>query len=281
MASKFADETFFELIGKNTGVKKDKEDRQYYVETGTKRRLPHRISIPVTVEDSKGKLKRKLMGTFATFGGVLSWIAVNLPQTSYEEAKEAICKYYGQPLTLRAGPTPEMIKDDPNIDVEQMALDAMVPGVIHAADHVPRKRTTKKLEDGEIAAPTKRKAKKEVKAKKPKKAKKVVIAGEKGYALVGTTKNADKALVPVTDVTELLKIKSRMRKRAGGLAPIEVEHDGLTYIFQAGLENEEIASKLKVNPWAGSNNIKGEFLVEATKKFKLTFSDATAMDIAE
>lgn len=260
--TEFATEEFLKAAGRSSGERTNKEtDEKYFIETGTKRHIPHRIGIPVVTVSPKGRKTRKLVGTFNTFAGAYAWGIANAPQPQWELIRDAICDYYGQPKTLRPGPTTEMLIEDNTCDIH-LQYDGEVPGVIVAG----------------VAAPKRTRASKGVKksAGKKKKAKKIAaLKGGRGFSVIRPVKNTEKALVSLESAMDVLKVRERMGRR--GTQLVELEQDGLTFIYQASL-NEKAAEKLKVNPWAGANAIQGEFMVMSSKKFKLPFS-AQPMEI--
>lgn len=265
----YATEEFIKAAGRFSGVKVDKATgSKYFTETGTGRHIPHRIGIPVETNNKAGKTSRKIVGCFRTFSGALAWGAAHTTQGAFEELRNALCDFYGQPRDLQMGATTQMIKADPNCD-DKKAEDGGVPGVEQADEYKPRKRKAKAAaEDGEVTA-TKGKKKKAPK----KKAKKAVIKGSRGFTLIKASANPDKASIVLLGAADVLKARERMTRRGDGAPLTEVTADGVTYIFQESL-SEERQAKLKTNPWAGDNNIKGEFLVMAHKKFSLNYSTA-------
>lgn len=257
MAATYSTEEFISAAGRFGGVHTNKEGEKYFVETGTKRHIQRRFGIPVETTNAKGKVSRRLVGTFNTIAGALAWAFANSPQTHHALIRNTLCDYYGQPRQLSPGPTTAMLKADPSCD-DRYANDANIPGVQLAADYKPKKRKATKRVDGKAVPKT-----------KPKK--KPVLQGSRGITLVRASKNADKALVPLESAMDVLKARERMARWGSNIA--EVEQDGLTFIFQQS-PDEERAAKLKPNPWAGDGqSIQGDFMVRASKKFKLQFSE--------
>lgn len=264
----FATEEFLKAAGRFSGERTDKESgEKYFIETGTKRHIPHRIGIPVQTTNAKGRKTRKLVGCFNTFAGAYAWGIANAPQPQWENIRDAICDYYGQPTTLRPGPTTEMLKEDPECDAH-LEFDGEVPGVIVAGAAKPASKRGRKSSSstGAKKSAGKKKAKKKIAA----------LKGGRGFTIIRPVKNTEKAVVALETANDVLKARERLGRT--GTQLMEVEQDGLTFIYQASL-NEDKAEKLKVNPWAGDNAIKGEFMVMSSKKFKLPFSEPQPMQI--
>jgi hypothetical protein len=263
MATEFATEEFLKAAGRFSGERTNKEtDTKYFVETGTKRHINHRIGIPVVTISPKGRKTRKLVGCFNTFAGAYAWGIANAPQPQWEAIRDAICDYYGQPKTLRPGPTTEMLMEDSTCDAH-LEFDGEVPGVIVAGAGKP---ASKRKGTGVKKSAGKKKAKKKIPA----------LKGGRGFSVIRATKNPEKAVQALESAMDVLKARERLGRR--GTQLVELEQDGLTFIYQASL-NEKATEKLKANPWAGDNAIQGEFMVMSSKKFKLPFSAAQPMEI--
>lgn len=241
--------------GKFSGVKTSSEGKKYFIETGTRRHINKRFGIPVATVSPKGKVTRKLVGTFNTIAGALAWAYAHSPQPHHELIRNALCDYYGQPRELKPGPTSAMIKADPTCDA-RFADDANIPGVMLAGEY-----TVKKRKAGAIKEKTPKAAK-----KKP-----VKIKGAPGITLVRATKNPAKAMVQLEGALDVVKQRQRLAKMGSQL--VEVDDNGVSYVWQQAV-NEDRAAKLKPNPWAGDGRaIQGDFLVISSKKFTLVQSD--------
>ena len=251
--STFATEEFLKKIGRNSGVKTDKEGNKYFIETGTGRHIEIRFGIPVTLTSLKGKITHRLVGSFRTLNGAYAYLIDNVAQGMLREAKHTLCHYYGQPVgNLNAGPTAEQILDDPTIDDAAIADLLELPGVMIAADHKARKRKA----SGDAA---------KAKPKKAPKAKAAKIVVPKGYSLVGSSKNPEKALKVLATSVDVVSAQERIRKRGAGISSVMFE--GYTVFFTQDIANP----KARANGW-GELGITGEFLVRATRNVTLRYT---------
>lgn len=254
-ASVFATPAFLEAIGSFKGKKTTKEGVAYFIETGTKNKVPCRFSIPTTVQKKNGKFERKFLGTFGKITTLLAWTNEHCNATEFAGVKTAVCAYYSQPEdTTKAGPSILSLSVDQPDSYED---DIAVPGVILAEEYVGgRKR--------KASAPQKKtKPKKAPKIKKPKDP--VQVRLPKGYYKISTNKNMSSAIHGIALGVQVISETSRF-----GDNPYE-----LTVGEEATLTYD--ASADKPNPWCivdGTKlaGIKGNYVLRCNKPIVLGFS---------